>query len=295
MTEAQKEQKETTQAGPEYAYYPGCSLHGTAVEFDESVKETARLLGIGLAELDDWNCCGASSAHMTDHTLAVDLAARNLRIAVETGKELVVPCAACFHRLKAAQKTLREASEAGAADLCRIPVHHIGDLLRSPEVLRKIRDAVKTPLAGLPLAPYYGCLITRPPAVTGSTEHEDPQSADLLVKLLGGAPVRWSYKTECCGGSLTMPRADITRTLVSRIVRAAARAGAEGIVTMCPMCQANLESRQLDLKREDREHPVLPVFYMTELIAACTADSRQPRRWKPHLIDPAPLMEARGL
>jgi len=280
----------------EYAYYPGCSLHGTAVEFDASVKETARLLGIGLTEIADWNCCGASSAHMTDHALAVELAARNLRIAGRTGRELVVPCAACFHRLKVAQKTLREeAPEAQDGDLCNIPVHHIGDFLRSPDVLKKIRDGVKTPLSGLRLATYYGCLITRPPAVTGSAEHEDPQSADLLVKLLGGKVVRWSHKTECCGGSLTMPRADIVRTLVSRIVRAAARAGAEGIVTMCPMCQANLESRQLDLKREDGEHPVLPIFYVTELIAACTAASRQAGRWKPHLIDPTPLLDPRGL
>jgi len=285
------EQEKQGEPTREYSYYPGCSLHGTAVEFDASVKETARLLGIRLTEIPDWNCCGASSAHMTDHELAVDLAARNLRIAGAAGRELVVPCAACFHRLKAAQKALRE--EPGAPP--DLTVHHIGDFLRSREVLKKIRDAVKTPLKGLKLATYYGCLITRPPDVTGSTEHEDPQSADLLVKLLGGQVMRWSYKTECCGGSLTMPRADITRTLVSRIARAASRAGAEGIVTMCPMCQANLESRQLDLKREDGQHPVLPVFYITELIAACTAESRQENRWKPHLIDPAPLLNSRGL
>ncbi len=279
----------------EYSYYPGCSLHGTAAEFDTSVKETARLLGFQLTEISDWNCCGASSAHMTDHELAVDLAARNLRIAGETGKDLVVPCAACFHRLKAAQKELREEAGSGGEPAPEIPVHHIGDFLRSTDVLRKIRDAVKTPLQGLKLVTYYGCLITRPPTVTGSVEHENPQSADLLVKVLGGEVMRWSYKTECCGGSLAIPRADITRTLVSRIVRAAARAGAEGIVTMCPMCQSNLESRQLDLKNEDGDHPVLPVFYITELIAACTADTRQGGRWKPHLINPAPLLESRGL
>jgi len=292
-----EESRQEEETVVEYAYYPGCSLHGTAAEFDASVRETARLLGVRLTEIPDWNCCGASSAHMTDHRLAVDLAARNLRIAEKAGRDVVVPCAACFHRLKAAQKDLREQEALGepAGGAAAIPVHHIGDFLRTPEMLRKIRDAVKTPLNGLKLVTYYGCLITRPPAVTGSREHEDPQSADLIVRLLGGQVMRWSYKTECCGGSLTMPRADITRTLVSRISRAAARAGAEGIVTMCPMCQANLESRQMDLRREDREHPVLPVFYVTELIAACTAPSRQPHRWKPHLIDPAPLMGSRGL
>lgn len=279
----------------EYAYYPGCSLHGTAYEFEESVQETAQILGIRLTELPDWNCCGASSAHMTDHDLAVDLAARNLRIADEMGKELIVPCAACFQRLKAAQMALQEAAEKQGKEVSQIPVCHIGELLRRGEVLKKIRDSIKTPLKGLKLAPYYGCLITRPPKVTGSMEHEDPKSADFLIQVLGGEAVRWSYKTECCGGSLTMPRPDIARALVSRLVKAAARAGAHGIVTMCPMCQANLESRQLDLKKEDKEHPVLPIFYATELVAACTSESKSADRWKGHLIDPKPVLEAAGL
>jgi len=279
----------------QYAYYPGCSLHGTAIEFDSSVKETAQLLGIQLTEISDWNCCGASSAHMTDHGLAVDLAARNLRIAGDMDQSLVVPCAACFQRLKAAQKALRETGQHEDRKSAEIPVHHVGEILRGTDTLKKIRDAVKNPLKGLKLVTYYGCLITRPPEVTGSMEHEDPKSADLLVRVLGGEVKRWSYKTECCGGSLTMPRADVTRALVSRIAMAAHRTGAEGIVTMCPMCQANLESRQLDLKKENKEHPILPVFYMTELIAACTAESPEKGRWKPHLIDPSPVLESRGL
>jgi heterodisulfide reductase subunit B len=154
---------------------------------------------------------------------------------------------------------------------------------------------VKHPLKGLRLVPYYGCLITRPPAVTGSREPEDPKGMDLLIRVLGAEVRRWSFKTECCGGSLTMPRADLTRILVSRIVKAAARAGAQGIVTMCPMCQANLESRQLDLKKQDREHPLLPVFFATELVAACTSETRQVNRWKPHLIDPAEVLSPAGL
>ena len=289
------EQAKETEPVVEYSYYPGCSLHGTALEFDTSVKETAELLGIRLTELPDWNCCGASSAHMTDHALAVDLAARNLHIAEEMGKELIVPCAACFQRLKAAQKALQEKAEKQGKDIARVSVCHIGEFLRREDVLKKIRDSVKSPLKGLKLAPYYGCLITRPPGVTGSTEHEDPKSADFLIKVLGGEVVRWSYKTECCGGSLTMPRPDITRVLVSRLVKAAARAGAQGIVTMCPMCQANLESRQLDLKKEDKEHPVLPIFYATELVAACAADSKLTGRWRGHLIDPAPVLDPVGL
>lgn len=292
MANEEKKEKDPT---VEVAYYPGCSLHGTAREYDGSVREVARVLDVRLLELRDWNCCGASSAHMTDHRLAVDLAARNLRIAARERKDLLVPCAACFHRLKAAQKAFRDEPDQPGEGLAEVQVIHVSDWLRKPETLARIRGAVKHPLKGLRLVPYYGCLITRPPAVTGSREPEDPKGMDLLIRVLGAEVRRWSFKTECCGGSLTMPRADLTRILVSRIVKAAARAGAQGIVTMCPMCQANLESRQLDLKKQDREHPLLPVFFATELVAACTSETRQVNRWKPHLIDPAEVLSSAGL
>lgn len=292
MADEQSPEKDPT---TEVAYYPGCSLHGTAREYDESVQEVARLLDVRLVELEDWNCCGASSAHMTDHRLAVDLAVRNLRIAAVHKKDLLVPCAACFQRLKAAQKEVREEADRPGEGVAEVPVVHISQWLQRPEALARIRAAVKNPLKGLRLVAYYGCLITRPPAVTGSAEPEDPKGMDLLIRVLGAEARRWSYKTECCGGSLTMPRADLTRILVSRIVRAAVKAGAQGILTMCPMCQANLESRQLDLKKQDPEHPILPVFFATELVAACASEGRQADRWKPHLIDPAEVLNSLGI
>jgi heterodisulfide reductase subunit B len=282
------EEKKENEVQEEYAYYPGCSLHGTAHEYEDSVQEVAGLLGIRLEELPDWNCCGASSAHMTHHGLAVDLAARNLRIAGEMGKDLMIPCAACFHRLKAAEKAL-------GVQAPQIRIYHLSDWLRKPESLKKIRDAVKKPLKGLRLVSYYGCLITRPPSITDSAEHEDPKSMDLLIQILGGEARRWSHKTECCGGSLTLGRADITNVLVSRLINAAVRAGAQGILTMCPMCQANLESNQLELKQQDTGHPVLPIFYATELIAACISEPTTANRWKAHLVDPAGLMSPLGL
>lgn len=290
-----EEREQGTDSQVEAAYYPGCSLHGTAREYDQSVRETADLLGVRLRELPDWNCCGASSAHMTDERLALDLAVRNLRIARQTNPELLVPCAACFHRLKAAQKTLREAADSRDQEVLEVRVAHLQEWLCAPASLEKIRRARRHSLQGLKLAAYYGCLITRPPAVTGSRDPENPGGLDLLLRVLGAEPRRWSYKTECCGGSLTMPRADITRALVSRIVRAAVRAGAQGIVTMCPMCQANLESRQLDLIKQEGGHPLLPVFFATELVAACTRESGTSDRWKPHLIDPRGVLAPLGL
>ncbi len=274
----------------EYAYYPGCSLHGMAAEFEGSVQEVAQLLNVRLLEIPDWNCCGASSAHMTDHNLAIELAARNLRLAEELERDLLVPCAACFSRLKAAQKDMLEAAWAQGEEGPQITVYHMSEWLRKAEALKKIRKARHKSLAGLRLAPYYGCLITRPPELSGSSEPEDPKGIDHIIQVLGGEAIKWSFKTECCGGSLTMARAEITIALVSRLVKAAVKAGAQGLVTMCPMCQANLETRQMDLKHQDKEHPVLPVFYATELIAACLCETKPVDRWKTHLIDPGGLV-----
>ncbi len=284
------EQTKEIEVPEEYAYYPGCSLHGTAVEFEDSVQEVAQALNIRLLELPDWNCCGASSAHMTDHDLAIELAARNLQLAEELERDLLVPCAACFSRLKAAQNVMLEKAWAQGEEGPQITVYHMSEWLRQAEALKKIRKARRKSLKGLKLAPYYGCLITRPPIISGSSEPEDPKGIDHIIQVLGGEAVKWSFKTECCGGSLTMARADIVITLVSRLVKAAVKAGAQGLVTMCPMCQANLETRQRDLKNQDKEHPVLPVFYATELVAACLCESNQGDRWKTHLIDPGGLM-----
>lgn len=90
------------------SYYPGCSLEGTALDYDHSVREVCLSLGIELVEIPDWNCCGASSAHMTDHEIGMRLPMRNLILAQDLGHDILVPCAACFQRLKAADKALRE-------------------------------------------------------------------------------------------------------------------------------------------------------------------------------------------
>ena len=89
------------------SYYPGCSLEGTAIEYNQSLEKVSEKLDIELAELKDWTCCGASSAHVTNDKLAVALAGRNLIIADKAGMDLMVPCAACFQRLKSAEKHLK--------------------------------------------------------------------------------------------------------------------------------------------------------------------------------------------
>lgn len=266
------------------SYYPGCSLHGTALDYDRSVRDVCSRLGIELVEIPDWNCCGASSAHMTNHEIGMRLPIRNLLLAAELGNDILVPCAACFQRLKAAEKSLRE--NPGYWDVghygATMKIIHVSSLLAQEKVVEQIKMATRISLNGLKIACYYGCLSLRHPKITEVRNYEQPQTLEKICEALGAQPVSWSHRTECCSGSLTMARPDIAQKLVGDIVTAAARGGAEAMVTDCPMCQANVESRQLDLGGGN----LLPVFFGTELVLAAMSGSYPAKQHKVHLVSP---------
>ena len=269
------------------SYYPGCSLEGTALDYDRSVREVCRALDIELLEIPDWNCCGASSAHMTDHEIGMRLPVRNLLLAAEVGIDVLVPCSACYQRLKAADKALR--ADPGFWDVDRYKANfqilHISTFLARPEVLTAIQAKVNRHLSGLPIACYYGCLSLRNPRITDAPRWEMPTTLESIMTALGARPVAWSHRTECCSGSLTMARPDIAEKLVGDIVRAAKRGGAVAMVTDCPMCQANVESRQ--------PAPTgvgdMPVFFPTELIEAAMTGTYPAKQQRAHLVPPAML------
>lgn len=265
------------------AYYPGCSLEGTALDYDRSIKDICGKLNIELAEITDWNCCGASSAHMTNHEIGMRLAMRNLLLVKDDDLDILVPCAACYQRLKAADKAMKANPDhwdtTGYSP--QFEIVHISTLLSRPEVVEQCRALVNTPVKDMPVACYYGCLSLRPPHITDARDHEMPNTLETIVAAVGAKPLFWSHRTECCSGSLTMTRPDIARQLVGDIVRAAKRAGAKAMVTDCPMCQANVESRQLDLGEAEAH---LPVFYAAELLAAAFNGTYPEKQKKVHLV-----------
>lgn len=276
------------------SYYPGCALHGTAIEYDESTRAVSQMLGVKLLELPDWNCCGASSAHVTDESLALNLASRNLNIAREQGMDVVIPCAACYSRFKSAEKedSGNHREKAAKQD---IRVLSLLDFLTDSELMDKIKNLKKRPLAGLKVVCYYGCLLVRPPRVTGAKNYENPDEMDRLMKLLGAEPVPWSYKTDCCGGSLVLSRTDIVRRLVQKLLDKAMEAGAEAIVVACPLCQSNLDTRQEEISREAGKKYDLPVIYFTELVGLAMGH-RDAGKWiKKHFVSPMKLLTSKGL
>lgn len=286
-----------------YAYYPGCSLHATAVEYNLSAKMVAKHLGVELWEIPEWNCCGASAAHNTDHLLSLALPARNLALAEKEGLDVAVPCAACFNRLKAAQAAVRESEEMkktleeiiGMAYTGQREVRAFLDVLVNEVGLPKIRDMVTRPLTNLKVAAYYGCLLVRPPKLTTFDDPENPLTMDRLVEALGGTAVAWAGKTECCSASLATSRTDLGIRPIFRILRQAKLAGADCVVVACPLCFLNLDMRQAEAERRFQEKLALPVFYFTELMGVAFGYAPKDLGLTKHFVSPLPLLEAKEI
>ncbi|HXY74505.1 MAG TPA: CoB--CoM heterodisulfide reductase iron-sulfur subunit B family protein [Dehalococcoidales bacterium] len=280
-----------------YGYYPGCSLESTAKEYNLSMFSAAKLLDVELAELHDWNCCGASSGHCTNYELSLALPARNLAIAEKAGLNIAVACAACYLRFKQTNHDLRKNDELRQKieKIIEMPytgkveVRHLLEVFEAEVGLDEIRKRVKKPLKNLKLAAYYGCYLVRPPEVTEFDNSEQPVILDNLLSALGAQPVDYTHKTECCGGGLLLGRVDIVKKLVDDICQAALDAGAVGIVTACPLCMANLDTRQ------PKTH--VPIIHFSELVAiALGAKPLEYNKWlAKHINNPVPVLQEQGI
>jgi heterodisulfide reductase subunit B2 len=252
-------------------YYPGCSLHATGREYGESTVAALRALEVELREIDDWSCCGATSAHATNHLLSVALPARNLALAEAQGlDEVLAPCAACFSRLATARHEIaadaalaqRVASVLDRPFTNHVAVRNVVDVLRAS--IPALKAKVMKPLAGMKVACYYGCLLLRPAEIARFDDPEAPTSMEDVVRATGATPVGWSMRLECCGAALSLARTSSVVRLGRAIVEDARRAGADAIAVACPMCHSNLDFRQSAMTR--RGEAEMPVVYLTELV-----------------------------
>jgi len=281
-----------------YAYYPGCSLNSTGLEYGQSTRAVFRKLDLELVELEGWNCCGASSAHALDHSMAVSLPARTLALAQEQapGRDLVTPCAACFNRLRRADYVLRTDPEQRAEIEASLGYHFDGTVTVRPVLAvlaedvppQRMAELVQRPLRGLKVVPYYGCLLVRPPEVTRFDDPDSPQVMAKLLRGLGAEVMDWSHATDCCGAGLSLGRPDVVKSLVGRLVERAREAGAQALATACPLCQVNLEMRQPQADK-------MPAFYFTELLGLAFGLPDASKWWSKHLIDPRPVLRQAGL
>ncbi len=257
-----------------FGYYPGCALHGSSNDYEQSLRACLKALGVSLNEIDEWICCGATAAHSLNHNLAVALPARNLALAQAQGvSEMLAPCPMCSMQLLRAQAAVKAdpALRAAVSAVIEAPLDGGPRVLNLIQAFERIgldtlKAAVKAPLKDLKPACYYGCLLVRPPSVVDFDDAEQPQSMEAVVAALGAKPVQWGAKTECCGAGMTMAKAETVAELSGRILANAAACGANCLAVACPMCHVNLDMKQAEAEQFAGRKFGLPVYYLSDLV-----------------------------
>jgi heterodisulfide reductase subunit B2 len=270
-----------------YLYYPGCSLEGTALEYNASTRALMQELGADLSELKDWTCCGASAAEATSYLLSLALPAYVLAMAEEMdgAKEILVPCSACYLNLKKVENKSRNDPE--LLDKIntileekklhfhgQMRVRHLLDIVARDIGPEKIVSRVKTPFIDLRVAPYYGCQCLRPYAVFD--DPEQPRSMEPLIEAVGAKIHPWNMGGRCCGGSHMTTKPEVALELVAAILKAAR--GADAIVTVCPMCQMNLEAYQKKISEKCKADMRMTVLYLPQFLGLAMGISEQDLR-----------------
>ncbi|NOZ77095.1 MAG: heterodisulfide reductase subunit B [Euryarchaeota archaeon] len=259
-----------------YAYFPGCSLEASAREYDMATREVFNALDVELVDID-WNCCGATAASSTDHLLGLALPARNLALAEKEGLDITSPCPECYMKTwmagdaaRSSPDTGRKIREAlGAAGLeykGGIAVKHILEILARDVGPEAIREKVKTPLHGLKAAPYYGCLIVRPPRDDPFDSPEDPGTLEEVIRLTGARPIRFQSRLRCCGGTQLLPNEELFMKMTYAILKDARDSGADFVVTACPLCHMALDAKQKAIAAAYQDDMEMPVLYLTQLL-----------------------------
>ncbi|MCS6880764.1 MAG: CoB--CoM heterodisulfide reductase iron-sulfur subunit B family protein [Oscillochloridaceae bacterium] len=269
-----------------YSYYPGCSLERNAGAYHTSLMAVAAQLGVEFAEVDDWNCCGATEFIAVNRLRAYALVSRNLALAArQTGGsngaakgQLVAPCSACYLNLSKVDHYLSE-SPALASDVNQalaagglsyapgsLRVRHLLDVLVNDVGYEKVAARVCRPLHGLRVAPYYGCLVVRPGFRERFDDPEYPTSLDRLMRALGATVVDFPLKAHCCGGHMTQISRDVALELIRRLLKNAADYQADLIVTLCPMCQLNLDAFQESVNGLFGTEYRIPILFFTQLM-----------------------------
>jgi heterodisulfide reductase subunit B len=258
-----------------YIYYPGCTLETTALEYNESTQAAMQALGAELEEIEDWNCCGAAAADATSHLLSMVLAARNLALAeqMDGGTDLLIPCSGCYLNLRKVEDHVKR--EEGLFDKINealkeehleykggIKVRHLLDVLSRDFVPGNIKPLVKKDMSGLKVAPYYGCQALRP--YPDFDDPQEPRTMEPVIEALGAEVHPWNVGSKCCGAALMNTKKDVALELTGGILRAAK--GADCIVTVCPMCQLNLEAYQKPISHDQGEDLSISILYLPQLM-----------------------------
>ncbi len=272
--------------------YPGCSLTGSARDYNESVFALAEAFDFKAVQVPDWNCCGATAAHNLNKELSLALPARILALAEQNGMdEIIVPCAACYSRLTVTQHELKNNPELKnrIKEILDMDFRGTSRILNVLEwidkyILPKLDGKIINPFSHK-VACYYGCLLVRPNKILNYDRAEDPQTMDIVMSKIGASPVDFPFKTECCGAGLSVSRTDIVSNLSGRIIEEAEHRGAEAVIVACPMCHSNLDMRRSDINKYWKQDYKIPVLFVTQAIGLAIGLPAGKVGLKRHFVD----------
>jgi heterodisulfide reductase subunit B len=285
-----------------YPYYEGCSLEGTAASYDSSLRLVMKSLGAALEEPPDWSCCGSTPAHAVDHLLAAALAARNLAIVEGMGSTtLVTPCPSCLSALKKAHGRMArngafKEEVNGLLDVpyrCTVAAKSALQVIYEDMGLEEVARPVTTAIPGLRVAPYYGCILNRPPALACFDDPENPVSMDLILKAVGVEVVDFAFKVECCGAAFGVPKGEIVHRLSAKVLDLALDAGANCIAVACPLCQQNLDLRQGQVNAAMGTSFNIPVLYFSQIMGLTYGYSPEQLGIDKHIVSAGALISTR--
>ena len=251
-----------------YSYFPGCTLKNKAKDLDHYARECAKVLGFELEEIENWQCCGGVYPLGSDEIATKLSSVRALNEAKEKGQDLVTLCSACQHVIKRVNDDMRNVEDirTRANNYMQLDEPYAGEtnVLHYLEVLRdrvgfdELKKKVVNPLKGRKIGAYYGCLLLRPSTVLAFDDPENPQIIEDFIRAIGAEPVVYPYRNECCGGYISLKEKEMSGRMSCNIVDSAAGAGAEMLITACPLCMYNLNKSGSGK---------IPVYYFTELLA----------------------------
>ncbi len=286
-----------------YAFFPGCSLEVNAAAYDVSVRAVARVLGIELVELDDWNCCGATEYFSQDELTACAVIARNLALVEPSMDQLTAPCAACFLNLKKVDRLMAEHPDLGGRinealaagglhyDPGRVRVRHLLELIHTDVGEEAIKARVVRPLTGLRVAPYYGCQVVRPYKDVDDPEY--PVKMDELFKWLGAEVVDYPVKSHCCGGHMTQISEPEAFELIRRLLQSAQEYDTDVIACLCPMCQLNMDAYQARVNGMFNTSFSIPVLYFTQLLGLALGLPEKELGFGKEIVSAGPVIRAK--
>lgn len=288
-----------------YTYFPGCTLHSQARNFDESARAGAAALGVVMEEPSSWQCCGAVFPLVTDNIMPLASPFRTLLRANKKGDDgLVTLCSACYNVFKRTNHLISNEPEKRdklinfvdegfyAGDT---PVLHLLEVLRDKIGFDQLKEKVQKNLDGLRVAPYYGCLLLRPKNEVAFDDLEDPQVIENFLVALGAEPVRYPYKTECCGAYVSVASPEHALKATRSILYSAKKYQADCLVVSCPLCQYNLDEKQQEIVAEDSSFKPIPILYFTQLLAIALGLDENVCHFDRHRVDPLPLLRQKNL